>query len=88
MFSYAAALTKKSLRPQARLISSSKSFGLVGLPNSGKSTVFNALVRKSLATVGNFPFCTIDPTSTLVPVVDHRLETLARLEIQRNSCRR
>ena len=39
--------------------------GLVGLPNVGKSTLFNALAQKSIAEAKNFPFCTIDPTSLL-----------------------
>jgi len=52
--------------------------GIVGLPNVGKSTIFNALARAS-ARVSNFPFCTIEPNRAVVPVPDERLEPLARL---------
>lgn len=53
--------------------------GLVGLPNAGKSTLFNALVKGSQADVGNFPFCTIDPNIGLVEVPDERLAQLATI---------
>lgn len=59
---------------------SKKSLGLVGLPNIGKSTIFNAFARKSTATVGNFPFCTIEPTSTIVEINDKRLKKLQEIE--------
>jgi len=52
--------------------------GLVGLPNVGKSTLFNALTRSSAATAENFPFCTIDPNVGIVPVADSRLEQIAK----------
>ncbi len=52
--------------------------GIVGLPNVGKSTIFNALTRAG-AKVENFPFCTIEPNHGIVPVPDERLTTLARL---------
>lgn len=52
--------------------------GLVGLPNAGKSTIFNALSRGG-AEVGNFPFCTIQPNQCLTPVPDERLHTIARV---------
>ncbi len=52
--------------------------GIVGLPNVGKSTLFNALSNAGAETA-NFPFCTIDPNVGLVPVPDHRLEKLAEL---------
>ncbi len=53
--------------------------GIVGLPNVGKSTLFNALTKTSAASVGNFPFTTIDPNVGVVPVPDVRLETLAKI---------
>ncbi|MCF7812131.1 redox-regulated ATPase YchF [Candidatus Gracilibacteria bacterium] len=51
--------------------------GIVGLPNVGKSTLFNALTRSSNAAAENFPFCTIDPNVGIVEVPDKRLYTLA-----------
>ncbi len=51
--------------------------GIVGLPNVGKSCLFNALSNAG-AEVANFPFCTIDPNVGIVPVPDHRLEYLGR----------
>ena len=53
--------------------------GIVGLPNVGKSTLFNALTNSSKAQAANFPFCTIDPNVGVVPVPDIRLENLARI---------
>lgn len=53
------------------------SLGLVGLPNVGKSTVFNALTRGS-AQVANYPFCTIDPNVGVVAIPDERLDALAK----------
>ena len=53
--------------------------GIVGLPNVGKSTLFNALTNSSKAQAANFPFCTIDPNVGIVPVPDKRLENLARI---------
>ena len=52
--------------------------GLVGLPNVGKSTIFNALSNAG-AESANYPFCTIDPNVGVVPVPDDRLDTLAEL---------
>ena len=53
--------------------------GIVGLPNVGKSTLFNALTNSSKAQAANFPFCTIDPNIGVVPVPDDRLKNLARV---------
>jgi ribosome-binding ATPase len=53
--------------------------GIVGLPNVGKSTLFNALTATAAAAAANYPFCTIEPNVGRVPVPDPRLETLARL---------
>ncbi len=53
--------------------------GIVGLPNVGKSTLFNALTNSSKAQAANFPFCTIDPNVGIVPVPDDRLENLAKI---------
>jgi GTP-binding protein YchF len=54
------------------------SVGIVGLPNVGKSTIFNALTAAG-AQSANYPFCTIEPNVGIVPVVDRRLDTLAGL---------
>ena len=53
--------------------------GIVGLPNVGKSTLFNALTSTKNAEAANFPFCTIDPNIGIVNVPDNRLDTLAKL---------
>ena len=53
--------------------------GIVGLPNVGKSTLFNALTNSSKAQAENFPFCTIDPNIGIVPVPDERLDKLSKI---------
>ena len=53
--------------------------GIVGLPNVGKSTLFNALTATQAAAAANYPFCTIEPNIGVVPVPDHRLDALAKL---------
>jgi GTP-binding protein YchF len=55
------------------------SAGIVGLPNVGKSTLFNAVTRTRKAQAANYPFCTIDPNLGVVTVPDARLETLSKL---------
>lgn len=55
------------------------SCGIVGLPNVGKSTLFNALTKKAAAAAANYPFCTIDPNVGIVEMEDPRLEALAQL---------
>ena len=53
--------------------------GVVGLPNVGKSTLFNAITQTSNAQAANFPFCTIEPNTGMVMVPDHRLDVLAEM---------
>src|SRR5699024_4627161 len=57
--------------------------GIVGLPNVGKSTLFNALSDAG-ADAANFPFCTIEPNVGIVPVPDERLDHLAELVTTKN----
>ena len=53
--------------------------GIVGLPNVGKSTTFNALTKAQNAESANYPFCTIEPNKAVVPVPDPRLDELAKI---------
>ena len=53
--------------------------GIVGLPNVGKSTLFNALTKKINAEAANYPFCTIEPNEGTVPVPDDRVEMLSKI---------
>ena len=53
--------------------------GIIGMPNVGKSTLFNALTKTSQAEAANYPFCTIEPNTGRVPVPDNRLDRLAKI---------
>jgi GTP-binding protein YchF len=55
------------------------SLGIVGLPNVGKSSLFNALTSSAAAAAANYPFCTVDPNVGMVEVPDPRLERLAEI---------
>ena len=55
------------------------SIGIVGLPNVGKSTTFNALTKAQNAAVANYPFCTIEPNRAVVPVPDPRVDKIAAI---------
>ena len=52
--------------------------GIVGLPNVGKSTLFNALTSSTTAQAANYPFCTIEPNEGIVPVPDDRLYRITK----------
>jgi len=60
------------------------SVGIVGLPNVGKSTLFNALLKRQTAFVANYPFATIEPNIGVVPVPDERLNKLAEITKEEN----
>ncbi len=53
--------------------------GIVGLPNVGKSTLFNALTKTATAQAANYPFCTIEPNTGDVAVPEPRLDVLAEI---------
>ena len=53
--------------------------GIVGLPNVGKSTLFNAVTRTRKAEAANYPFCTIDPNIGIVSVPDPRLAVISKI---------
>ena len=57
----------------------SLNIGIIGLPNVGKSTTFNALTGAQNATVANYPFCTIQPNRAVVELTDKRLDKLGEL---------
>lgn len=58
------------------------SVGIVGFPNVGKSTLFNALLKKQQALIANYPFATVEPNIGMVPVPDDRLEVLANITME------
>ncbi len=66
-------------RPAGERLASMLKAGIVGLPNVGKSTLFNALTRSRKAEAANYPFCTIDPNVGVVTVPDERLQVLQKI---------
>ncbi|KAL1530591.1 hypothetical protein AB1Y20_001491 [Prymnesium parvum] len=71
--------------PRARQMSMALKTGIVGLPNVGKSTLFNALMQESQAQAANFPFCTIEPNTGVVAVPDPKLKVLADINNSRKT---
>jgi len=57
----------------------SMKFGLVGLPNVGKSTIFNLIAGQEIARASNFPFCTIDPNTAITQVIDEKIKRLGEI---------
>ncbi len=76
-FPYGPPVNKSGLKTVFYILYMSFSIGIVGLPNVGKSTLFNALTRSKQADAQNYPFCTIDPNVGVVEVPDERLEKLS-----------
>ncbi|KAK4594462.1 hypothetical protein RGQ29_018229 [Quercus rubra] len=72
-------LQRRRFSSSASKISMSLRAGIVGLPNVGKSTLFNAVVENGKAQAANFPFCTIEPNVGIVAVPDQRLQVLSDL---------
>jgi len=72
------ALGRRGVRGAAAVRMALKT-GIVGLPNVGKSTLFNSMVEGGKAEAANFPFCTIEPNTGIVPVPDERLDVLSRI---------
>ena len=78
--SFAGSVLKSGIRTYSRTTTTMKlQTAIVGLPNVGKSTLFNALTESQGAEAANYPFCTIDSNVGLVRVPDEKLEKLAKL---------
>lgn len=73
------ALSTSRVAAARRAFSSQRAVGIVGMPNIGKSTLFNALTRTQKAQAANYPFCTIEPNVARVSIPDKRLDMLAKL---------
>mmetsp|Transcript_3468 Transcript_3468/g.10657 ORF Transcript_3468/g.10657 Transcript_3468/m.10657 type:complete len:407 (+) Transcript_3468:107-1327(+) len=74
----------RALKKLTKRTSMSLKTGIVGLPNVGKSTLFNALTENAAAQTANFPFCTIEPNVGLVAVPDERLQVLSQISSSEN----